>query len=126
MLKRVWTFAHQTVAAVAALTAVRARQAWPAAAPTAHTQPAPLSIEDRWTRATDSISDAIAGFTRIEDLQAAALSRLDAADYSLQHLLEELSTAMPILPADGSALRVLLATVDEGEAVADEKRTLAA
>jgi hypothetical protein len=125
MLERVWTFAHQTVAAVAALTAARARRAWPAAAPTPHVQPAPLSIEDRWTRATGAISAAIAGCGRVERLQDAALSQIDAADYALQHLLEELSTAMPILPADGSALRALLATVEDREDVAEEK-TLAA
>jgi len=88
-------------------------------------QPAPLSIEDRWTRATGAISAAISGCGRVERLHDAALSQIDAADYTLQHLLEELSTAMPILPADGSALRDLLATVEKGEAVA-EQGTLAA
>jgi hypothetical protein len=128
MLERVWTFAHQTAAAVAAFAAARARSVMPVhLPPVQHMQPEPLTLEDRWARATDAVSGAIAGFARIENLHATALSQIDAADYTLQHLLEELSMAMPIVPADGSALRALLATVEEGDVVAAaEQGTLAA
>jgi hypothetical protein len=126
MLERYWTFAREKVAEVHLLIAARARRP---SAPIVEAEPpaeaAPLSVADRWTRATGAVTAAIAGFGRIESLQAAAASQIDAADYTLQRLLGELSTVMPILPADGSALRALLATVAEPE-VAAEKKTLAA
>jgi hypothetical protein len=126
MLQRFWTLAARTATVVGAVAAARLRKAAPAEIQhSLHRQPAPLSRDDRWERATHVVSTAVAGFARIESLHTAALSRLDAADYALQHLLEELSTAMPILSADGSALRALLATVEEPEVVA-EQGTLAA
>ncbi len=125
MLKRFWTFAHQATAAIAAFAADRAHTVLAAELRPLPMQPAPLSIEDRWERTTSAVSAGIATFARIEGLHDTALTQIDAADYTLQHLLEELSTAMPILPADGSALRALLATVGD-RAVVVEEATLAA
>jgi hypothetical protein len=83
-------------------------------------EPARLSLEEHWQRATATIMAAIAGMARVRTLQAAAARQIDAADYALQHLLRDLAVAMPI-PADGSALRALLAAAQEGrDAPADE------
>ena len=128
MLELFWTLVHRTAATVCALAATRVRRDQPAAHPShiaSPAEPAPLSVPERWARATGIVTAAVAGFSRIDSLQAAAASQIDAADYSLQQLLVELSTAMPILPADGSVLRALLASVGEQEAD-PEARTLAA
>jgi hypothetical protein len=132
MLRRFWTFASDVagaVTSVAAIAAVAVLGARPEAAadiePDQHMQPASPSVDGHWTSAADSVSAAFAGIGRMESLHAAALSQLDAADYAIGRIIEELSVAMPILPADGSALRALLATVEEDEALADQP-TLAA
>jgi len=127
MLEQFWTLVHRTAATVCALAATRARPARAAALSSPLAEPAPLSVADRWARATGIVTASVAGFGRIDSLHAAATTQIDAADYSLQQLLKELSTAMPILPADGSALRALLATVAErDEEPAEEARILAA
>lgn len=82
-------------------------------------EPARLTIEEHWRRATGTIAAAIAGFQRVQMFQAAAARQIDAADYALQHLLKDLRGAMPI-PADGSALRAILATAGGTAAPADE------
>jgi len=77
-------------------------------------------------RATAAVTAAIVGFERIQDLHAAAANRLDAADYALQNLLAELAAVMPAalpVPADGSALRAVLAAAAEPPAA---KKALAA
>ncbi len=125
MLERFWILAQEKVATLCRLVADRARFPQPPAAiAEAPAEPPILSAEDRWMRATGAVRTAISGFGRIQSLQAAAACQIDAADYTLQRLLEELSLAMPIKPADGSALRALLATVAEDETVVEE--TLAA
>jgi hypothetical protein len=75
----------------------------------------PLARADHWGHAAGAITTALSGLERIQDLQVAASRQLDAAEYALQHLLEELRAAMP-LPADGAALRAAL--VESGEAPA--------
>jgi hypothetical protein len=120
MLEWFWTFANELAAAVPCR---RLRFVDP---PRPQAQPARLSRAEGWTRATGAITAALAGFERIQDLQAAAASRLDAADYAFQCLLEELATAMPAvmpIPADGSALRAVLAAAAEPPAA---KKALAA
>lgn len=82
-------------------------------------EPARMSIEEHWRRATRTIAAAIASFQRVQMFQAAAARQIDAADYALQHLLNDLCVAMPI-PADGSALRAFLATAEGTAAPADE------
>lgn len=79
----------------------------------------PLTGEEHWQRATGIVSAAIARLARIERLQVAAAHQIDAAEYTLQHLLEELATAMP-LPVDGAPLRAILAEAEK--AVANEKK----
>jgi hypothetical protein len=82
-------------------------------------EPVRLTIEEHWRRATGIIAAAIASFQRVQLFQAAAARQIDAADYALQHLLKDLCVAMPI-PADGSALRAILATAGGTAAPADE------
>jgi hypothetical protein len=116
MLELFWTIAKEPVAVARNLVLARARWLQPVNPPRPQAQPAPLSRADGWIRATAAITAAIAGFERIQDLQAAAANRLDAADYALQHLLAELATVMPAalpIPADGSALRAVLAAAAE-------------
>jgi hypothetical protein len=124
MLERFWRFADEKAAALRRHVAELARAYRPAVVVEVPAEVAPLPVEDRFTRATGALTAAISGFARIESLQAAATSQLDAADYALQRLLEELGMAMPIRAADGSELRALLATVEEldQEALADEAR----
>ncbi len=127
MLEWLCTTAQEKVAMLRCRVAERARAFWPASILEPIEPPAaplPLSIEDRWTRATGAVTAAISGFGRVQSLQAAAACQIDAADYTFQRLLEELSFAMPIQTADGSALRALLATVGERESLAEA--TLAA
>lgn len=69
---------------------------------------APLTGDDHWARATGVITAAISGLERVQGFQLSAARQVDAAEYALQHLLEELSAAMP-LPADGAPLRAVLA-----------------
>jgi hypothetical protein len=126
MLEWFWTFAKEPVAVARSLVLARARWLQSVDPQRPQAQPAPLSRADSWMRATGAITAAIAGFERIQDLQAAAASRLDAADYALQQLLAELATAMPAalpIPADGSALRAVLAAAAEPPAA---KKALAA
>ncbi len=132
MLERLWIFTQEltaqasaTVAAFAELAVKRVDAIWhpelppmPLAMPM-QLQPQPLSVGDRWERATGAITQAIAGYERVERLQESALFKLDAADYAMQHLLEELNAVIPIMAADGSALRSLLATVGDYDGVAD-------
>jgi hypothetical protein len=87
-------------------------------------EPLAMSDEDSWAQATREVVGAISGSGRVQDLHAAAAGQIDAADYSLRSLIAELSFAMPI-PADGSALRALLAEVADFDALA-EQETLAA
>jgi hypothetical protein len=92
----------------------------PESVPTRHlAEPARLTMEEHWRRATGTIVAAIASFQRVQMFQAAAARQIDAADYALQHLLKDLRVAMPI-PADGSALRAILATAGGTAARADE------
>jgi hypothetical protein len=131
MLERFWTIAKEPVAAFRSLIGAHARLMPHAQSPAVRARaieagPAPLSRADGWTRATGAITAAIAGFERIRDLQAAAASRLDAADYALQRLLEDLAMVMPAaipIPADGSALRAVLAEAAQPPA---RKKALAA
>jgi hypothetical protein len=126
MLERFWTLAKEATAAVSclAIERVRHRSAVPST-PRRPEPPAVISLEERWVRATGAVTAAIAGVGRIEMLQSAAVTQLDAAEYTLQHLLEELSFAMP-MPAKGSALRELLETVAEREDATARAKTLAA
>jgi hypothetical protein len=124
MLQRYWTLARERVADLSLRVAARARPSRPVVATEPPVATPPLSVGDRWMRATDAITEAIAGAGRVESLQAAAVDQIDAADYALRHLIAELSTAMPIFAADGSPLRALLATVAEKDSAA--KKTLAA
>ncbi len=123
MLEWFWTFAQATTATLSCLIAERVRFTAATEVETPRAEPPPLTRDQRWERATEAMTAAISCFGRIETLQASAASQIDAADYTLQHLLEELSIAIP-MPADGSALRVLLATVAEREEPA--AKTLAA
>ena len=117
MLERFWTFAQETTAKLRCLVANRVR----AAPVSPRAEPPLLAIEEGWARVTGAVTAAISGFGRIQALQTAAASQIEAADYTLQQLLDELSFAIP-RPADGSDLRSLLATVEEREAFADEVR----
>jgi hypothetical protein len=67
-----------------------------------------LGIDGQWQRAAESIRAALASFRNIRTFQAAAARQIDAADYALQLLIQDLSAAMPI-PADGRELRAVLA-----------------
>jgi len=126
MLEWFWTFAKELVAAIRSLVLAHASRFQLIDRPGPQAQPVPLSRAEGWTRATAAVTAAIAGFERIQDLHAAAASRLDAADYALQNLLAELAAVMPAalpVPADGSALRAVLAAVAEPPAA---KKALAA
>ncbi|HUJ38029.1 MAG TPA: hypothetical protein VLW88_10155 [Hyphomicrobium sp.] len=67
-----------------------------------------MGIEGQWQRATGSVRAALASFRNIKAFQAAASRQIDAADYALQLLIQDLGAAMPI-PADGRELRAVLA-----------------
>lgn len=126
MLERFWTFAKETTATLCCLAVERMRYRSAAhSMPPRLKPPTAISPQERWARATGAVTAAIASFGRIETLQSAAVTQIDAADYTLQHLLEELSLAMP-MPTDGSALRELLETVAEREEAAEKVKTLAA
>jgi hypothetical protein len=84
-----------------------------------------LGIEGQWRRATSIIRAAIASFRNIETFQAAAARQVDAADYALQLLIQDLAAAMPI-PADGRELRAVLAEAAKATASARQKKALAA
>jgi len=87
-------------------------------------QPAPLGIEGQWQRATGIIRAALGSFRNIQTFQAAAARQIDAADYALQLLIQDLGAAMPI-PADGRALRAVLAEAAK-TVPAPRKKSLAA
>jgi len=93
-------------------------------APQIRMQPAPLGIEGQWQRATGIIRAALASFRNIQTFQAAAARQIDAADYALQLLIQDLGAAMPI-PADGRALRAVLAEAAK-TVPAPRKKSLAA
>jgi len=79
-------------------------------------RPEPLAPAERWSRATGTITAALGSFERVREFQTAASNGLDAADYTLQHILEDLAAVMPIptlQPADGSELRAILAEAGE-------------
>jgi hypothetical protein len=101
----------------------RARMAPPRVVPR---EPGVMGIEGQWVRATGIIRSALAGFRNIETFQAAAARQIDAADYALQLLIQDLGAAMPI-PADGRALRAVLAEAAKSPTpVARPKKALAA
>jgi len=111
MLRRLSTYANP---AMVVLWTTLVRLPWRGPEPVQHqVEPVRLTIEDHWRRATGIIAAAIASFQRVQTFQAAAARQIDAADYALQHLLKDLCVAMPI-PADGSALRAILATAGDG------------
>jgi len=84
-----------------------------------------LGMEGQWRRATGFVRAAIASVRNIETFQAAAARQIDAADYALQLLMEDLGAAMPI-PADGRELRAVLAEAAKATAPARQKKALAA
>lgn len=103
---------------------IESRRARPA--PLIRMQPAPLGIEGQWQRATGIIRAALVSFRDIQTFQAAAARQIDAADYALQLLIQDLGAAMPI-PADGRALRAVLAEAAKTPApAARQKKALAA
>jgi hypothetical protein len=84
-------------------------------------EPAVLGIEGQWLRATGIIRSALASFRDIQTFQAAAARQIDAADYALQLLIQDLGAAMPI-PADGRALRAVLAEAAKSPTPASRPR----
>jgi hypothetical protein len=94
-------------------------------APAARVEALALGIEGQWRRATGIIRAAVASFRNIELVQAAAARQVDAADYALQLLIQELGAVMPI-PADGRELRAVLAEAAKATAPARQKKALAA
>jgi hypothetical protein len=101
----------------------RARTAPPRVVPR---EPTVIGIEGQWVRATGIIRSALASFRNIETFHAAAARQIDAADYGLQLLIQDLSAAMPI-PADGRALRAVLAEAAKSPTpAARPKKALAA
>jgi hypothetical protein len=126
MLERILSFAIGQVAAVYSLLWRLAPALQHPHRPLPAAEPALLSSEDTWTRATGAITAALAGFERMQAFQAAAAAQIDAADYVLRRLVADLGTVMPI-PADGAPLRALLAKVAEPAAKhAAEDEALAA
>jgi len=120
MIERLLRLARTQVATTCELACHRVRTFWPAARPLERTAAAPLFREDHWARATAPIATAIAGFAQVEAFQSAAACRIVAADYALQHLIEELRTVMPI-PADTAPLRAVLAAAAKQPAVAPDE-----
>jgi hypothetical protein len=123
-----WTRSASTFAKhflVAAFAEVTSSLAGPKPAPcrVPKAQPAPMTIEDHWARATGVIRAALSSFRSIKAFQASAARQIDAADYALQLLIKDLSAAMPI-PADGAALRAVLAAAARRPSA--EKKALAA
>jgi hypothetical protein len=113
-----------------ALSAVKARfakspRAPEGLAPQARVESLALGIEGQWRRATGIIRAAIASFRNIETFQAAAARQIDAADYALQLLMQDLGAAMPI-PADGRELRAVLAEAARATTPMRQKKALAA
>jgi hypothetical protein len=95
------------------------------AATQARVESVALGIEGQWRRATGIIRAAIASFRNIETFQAAAARQIDAADYALQLLMQDLGAAMPI-PADGRELRAVLAEAARATTPMRQKKALAA
>jgi hypothetical protein len=83
---------------------------WRASEPPRESAP-PLEAPDHWGRASGAITAAISGLERVQEFQFTATRQLDAAEYALQHLIEELSAVMPmpLQVADGAPLRAVLA-----------------
>ncbi|MEI9901979.1 MAG: hypothetical protein WDN31_19800 [Hyphomicrobium sp.] len=107
MLRRFFTYGNL---AVAGLWATLAVHEVPERAPKAISravEPVRLSLEDQWRRASGVVLAALAGFERVKTLHAAAAQQLDAVDYSLAQLIEDLRPAMA-LPADVAGLRAWL------------------
>jgi hypothetical protein len=85
-----------------------------------------IGIAGQWLRATGIIRSALASFRNIETFQAAAARQIDAADYALQLLIQDLGAAIPF-PADGRALRAVLAEAAKSPTpAARPKKALAA
>jgi hypothetical protein len=120
MLDRLLTFAKGLLAAAGRL--VLRRRLRPADCPRPQAQPAPFSRRDEWLRATGPLTAANAALERIGVLQATAGRHIDAAEYALQLLMNELRAAMPI-PADTAPLRTVLA---QAAVPSTEKKALAA
>jgi hypothetical protein len=104
---------------------VRSPQAAAGPAPQARVESLALGIEGQWRRATGIIRAAIASFRNIETFQVAAARQIDAADYALQLLMQDLGAAMPI-PADGRELRAVLAEAARATTPMRQKKALAA
>lgn len=102
-----WLYGSHVLAGLAGLAGlIASHRARPA--PQIRMQPVSLGIAGQWQRATGIIGSALKSFRDIETFQAAAARQIDAADYALQLLIQDLGAAMPI-PADGRALRAVLA-----------------
>jgi hypothetical protein len=120
MLDRLLTFTKGRLAEPGSR--VPRRRSRPAERPRPQAQPAPFSREDEWLRATWPLTAAIAASERVGVLQATAGRHIDAAEYALQLLMNELRAAMPI-PADTAPLRAVLA---QAAVPGTEKKALAA
>lgn len=59
-----------------------------------------LSGDAQWTRATAAMSSAISTFVQVTELQSGAAGHLDAADYALQHLRQELGGVLPVAASE--------------------------
>ena len=115
-------YASDVLAGVAGL--IESRRARPVAQ--IRMQSAPFGIAGQWQRATGIIRSALKSFLDIQTFQVAAARQIDAADYALQLLIKDLGAAMPI-PADGRALRAVLAEAATPPAPAPrQKKALAA
>ncbi len=80
-------------------------------------QPAPLTSQDIWARATASIVRALAGLGRVQQFQMEAAAQVDAAEYVLRQLITDLGAVMP-MPADTAPLRAILEEMAEAVAQA--------
>jgi hypothetical protein len=104
---------------------VKPSQAAPRPMPPSRVESLAIGLEGQWRRATSIIRAAIASFRNIETFQAAAARQIDAADYALQLLMQDLGAAMPI-PADGRELRAVLAEAARATTPMRQKKALAA
>jgi hypothetical protein len=102
-----------------------ARHWWPDPASEPLHQPPPLPREGHWGRVTGIVVDAIAGCERVAAWHLAAADHIDAADYTFQRLLGELSAVMP-LAADGAPLRAILAEAAKSEPAVARRKAIAA
>jgi hypothetical protein len=128
MVGRIYTYVQEQLDAVIwrlscyfdRLTTTISAMRAPAYAPVREAVP-PLEATDHWGRASGVISAAISGLERVQEFQFTATRQLDAAEYALQHLMEELSAVMPLQVADGAPLRAVLAEVTRRPAAAAGK-----